>query len=212
MNQGRGRARGSAWLIPTVLLLVLLPVGGAIYRAGASSRADTRPALSRAGSTSRGTAAKALAFADEPTSFVITYRVERYDPTRVQVSTDEHEIRRPYDARLTSTIDGQVTSVRASRFGALVISTGEGPRSLVSPPAPATSDVRLLTALPDALARHLVELREQREVIGRRCQVYRTGTTVAAGELVPLGSKAGEYADICVDARGLLLEEVWVQD
>jgi hypothetical protein len=42
--------------------------------------------------------------------------------------------------------------------------------------------------------------------------VYRTGSTVMAGELAPVGSKAGEYADICVDARGLLLEEVWVQN
>jgi hypothetical protein len=212
MKRGRGRGRESAWLIPTVLLLVLLPVGGAIYSAWASARADKRPALSRAGSTSKGDAARPMAFADEPRSFVITYRVERYDPTKVQVSTDKAEIRRPYDARLTTTIDGKVTGERASRFGALVISTGDGPRSLVSPPAPATSDVRLSTALPDAVDRKLVEVREQREVIGRRCQVYRIGTTVVAGELAPIGSKAGEYADICVDAHGLLLEEVWVKD
>jgi hypothetical protein len=207
-GQQLGRQR---WLVPTVVLLVVLPVGGALNRGYASSRGDGRPALSREGSKSLGRVEQPLAFGAEPRSFVLTYRIERYDPTRVQVSTDKAEIRRPYDARVTSTIDGRITSVRASRFGALVISTGEGPRSLVSPPAPATSDVRLASALPGALDGKAAELREQRQVIGRRCQVYRVGTTVAAGELVPVGSKAGEHADICVDANGLLLEEVWVQ-
>jgi hypothetical protein len=49
-------------------------------------------------------------------------------------------------------------------------------------------------------------------VAGVECQVYRVGSTVAAGDLVPVGANPGEHADICVDRAGLLLEELWFRE
>ena len=77
-------------------------------------------------------------------------------------------------------------------------------------PTLAGPDYRLAPVLEEALGRGLLERREQREVLGRRCQVYRFGTSVVGGVLRPPGDPADEYADACFDAEGLLLEEWWV--
>jgi hypothetical protein len=46
-------------------------------------------------------------------------------------------------------------------------------------------------------------------VNGRSCQVYRAGGPVSAGDITPYKAGAGEYADVCVDRHGLVLEEAW---
>lgn len=85
-------------------------------------------------------------------------------------------------------------------------------RVLAVPPALGTSDLRPDVALPEAVERHLAERREVREVAGRRCQVFRVGSTASDGTLVPIGTTAEEHADVCVDEQGLVLEEWWVKD
>ena len=211
----RTAARSGGWLLPTVLLFVLLPVGFAVFTAVRGGEDDTqdRPELSRDGSKQvDGDPDEPLALGEEPDSYRVVYRIERYDPDKVQVSEDRITVRRPFDGRVQSFIDGRKTGDRASRFGFLIITTGEGPRTLVSPPSPATGDVRLAPALADATEEGWLDVRERREVLGRECQVYRAGSTVVAGTLVPVNSKAGERSDFCVDETGLLLEEVWFKD
>jgi hypothetical protein len=219
MVKQRGRGAPVGWMVPTLLLFVLLPVGYAVFtavRGGDDGTGDGRPKLSRDGSkevtVSKADEGRPLEFGTEPESYELTYRIERYDPDKVQVSQDKISVRRPFDSRVQSSIDGRKTGDRASRFGTLVISTGEGPRTLVSPPAPATADLRLATSLPDALAQNWVEVRERRKVAGQLCQVYRAGSTVVSGTLVPVDTTAGEHSDLCVDRQGLLLEEVWFKD
>jgi hypothetical protein len=190
-------------------------VGGAVYYGVASSKADDPPELSRKGSTALDGAPRdqALPFAPaEPSSYAIRYRTERYDREQVAVASELIEVRRPFDARVTSSQGGRVVSTRISRLGVLAFGTSAGARSFVSPPSPATSDVRLATVLGDAVGEGHAQVRERRRVIGVDCQVYRVGTAVAAGELVPVNTRAGEHADICVDRDGLLLEEVWIKD
>ena len=210
------KARSGGWLLPTVLLFVLLPIVYAVFtavRGGDDGGTPERPKLSRDGSVEiKGSGGAPLAMADEPQSYELVYRIERYDPDKIQVSQDRITVRRPFDARVRSSIDGRQTGDRASRFGALIITTGEGPRTLVSPPAPATGDVRLAPALADAVQEKWLQVRERRKVLGRECQVYRAGSTVVSGTLVPVNTKAGEHSDFCVDANGLLLEEVWFKD
>jgi hypothetical protein len=215
----RRRARSGGWLLPTVLLFVIVPVGWAVYTAATGGDDDgtpERPKLSRKGSevvaSKDEVAGKPLAIGDEPDSYEVTYRVERYDPDKVQVSEDRIAVRRPFDGRITSFIGKRQSGDRASRFGTLVITTGQGPRTLVSPPSPATGDLRLAPVLSDAVEEEWLEVRERRKVLGRECQVYRAGSTVVAGQLIPRNTKAGEHSDFCVDAAGLLLEEVWVKD
>ena len=217
MASRRRRAPRVGWMVPTLLLFVILPLGYAVVTAvSGGDDGPERPELSRAGSEEVEVAAsdqgKPLAFATEPESYELTYRIERYDPDKVQVSQDKLSVRRPFDGRVVSSIDGKQTGDRASRFGTLVLTTGEGPRTLVSPPSPATSDLRLATSMPDAVADEYVQVRERRRVLGQVCQVYRAGSTVASGTLVPVNTTAGEHADFCVDRQGLLLEEVWVKD
>lgn len=200
------------WLIPTVALFVVLPIGIAVYNGlSSSSGGDSRPELSRKGSADLGRKPAALAIGAEPLSYVIEYDIERYGD-EVHRSRDRIEVRRPFEGRVEDAAPGSQPKPRLSRLGTLVISTGDGPRSLVSPPAPATGDLRLKPVLSDAVAGGFLEVRERRRVLQRECQVYRAGSSVSAGELVPVGSKPGEHSDFCVDAEGLLLEEVWIKD
>jgi hypothetical protein len=205
------------WLIPVVLLFVILPIGLAVFTAVSSSDTATegssRPRLLRTGS--RLLQAKPpgpLAIGEEPASYSLTYRIERYDKTKIQVTEETTEVRRPFDARVTTRVDGKVVATRTSRFGTLVIGTGQGPRGLVSPPAPATSDLRMKMTLADAVAAGHLRLAERRRVLGHECQAYRSGSTIGAGELVPVNTRAGESAEFCVDGEGLVLEEVWFKE
>lgn len=212
----RRRQERQLWIIPTVLLFVVVPVGAAVYSAIASGR-DTsptspRPKLSRAGSTFVGRAAEPLPIAAEPSSYEVVYSLERYDATKIHRSRDRIQIRRPFEGRVEDAEPGREPKPRISRVGTLVLSTGAGPRSLVSPPTPATGDLRLKPVLETALTDKLLELQERRRVLGRACQVYRAGSSVTAGELVPVGSRPAEYSDFCVDGDGILLEEVWWKD
>jgi hypothetical protein len=74
----------------------------------------------------------------------------------------------------------------------------------------AGGDVRLAPVVDDAVAAGLLVEREQRDVDGRRCQVYRTGAPVADGLLVK--PTVRDHADVCIDGDGLVLEEWWVVD
>lgn len=209
------RVRGTQrWLLPTLLLLVVLPIGIAVASA-VSNRDGGRPGLRRDGSkqVAADDERPALGFDTQmPQTYELTYAIERYDLKRIQESTETITVRRPFDSRIVTKIDGKEVGRRASRYGALVIGTGEGPKSLAAPPAPASGDLHLANSLPEAVGRGWAELREQRRVAGLPCQVYRVGSTVTAGELVPNGAKPKEWADICVDRSGLLLEEVWTKN
>jgi hypothetical protein len=203
--------------VPTIALLVVLPIGGAVFAAVNGALANRPPKLSRNGSVeTRDLAASRrapLTIARVLTSYSVTYRIERYDKTAVVVSTDVLDVRRPYDAHVAGSTPTTTTAAeRVTRFGILGLATGTGARTLVNPPAPAGSDLRLEHVLTDAVKARALSIREQRKVLGRPCQVYRAGSTVAAGDLVALGAKPGEYSDFCVDRTGLLLEEVWFKD
>lgn len=199
--------------MPTVVLLVIIPLAGAVYRGVTAGGESEVPPLSRKGSALiDADPEQPLVFARVPAAYSMTYSVERYDKAGIQLSIDHLEIRRPFDARIRSEVNGKPTGERVTRFGVLALTTGDGARSLANPPSPSGSDVRVEPVLADAVADDAAEVREQRRVLGRVCQVYRVGSTIAAGDLVPIRGNPGEHADICIDEAGLLLEEVWVKD
>jgi hypothetical protein len=82
-----------------------------------------------------------------------------------------------------------------------------GPVTIARVPALAPSAIRLGPVLPAAEAAGVLESRGQREVAGRRCQVVRTEALLEAGPMRPLDDD-GTHVDTCVDAEGLVLEEV----
>src|SRR5207247_7133823 len=73
-------------------------------------------------------------------------------------------------------------------------------------------DVRAGPVLEDALGAGVIERREQREVAGRRCQVYRSKDTAAGATLAPATDPTRQHADTCIDEAGVVLEEVVVTD
>lgn len=210
----RRRRDRQLWLVPTVGLFVLAPIGAAVYSAVTSTRepSDDWPSVSRKGSEDLGRESTALKIGEEPLSYRVVYDVERYGVDGIHRSRDRIEVRRPFEGRVEDARAGAKPQPRISRIGTLVLSTGAGARTLVSPPAPATGDLRLKPVLADAVAAGHLELRERRRVLDRECQVYRAGSSVSAGGLTPVGAKPGEHSDFCVDEDGMLLEEVWEKD
>jgi hypothetical protein len=145
--------------------------------------------------------------AEPATAYTIIYKVT----TDGNESTETITARRPFESRVELRRGDALVARRVSRFGELVLE-GEGiVRRLAVPPALGTSDVRPDVVLDDATKRGLAERREVRTIADRPCQVYRLGSTASDGTLVPIGTNEGEHADLCVDGRGLVLDEVWVQ-
>jgi hypothetical protein len=141
----------------------------------------------------------------------MTYRVSAgaSAPT-VEVLT----VDRPFTSELvTKGDDGDVRGIHRWAFGRVITAVGdEDPTVFAVGPNVGGYDFHARSAVDEAVESGLLERREQREVIGRRCQVYRTGTSVSDGVLAPVGDVEDEYADVCIDADGLLLEEWWVLD
>src|SRR5687768_65885 len=155
---------------------------------------------------------------EPPPAYEITYRLEDTTTEVGQVTTARIRVRRPFESHVLllagAPPGGRVNVERKSRFGelGLIGNRGRERQVLHIPPAVAGSDLRPDIALKDAETDRLIERREQRRVLGRRCQVWRMGSSIAAGELVAIGSRPGEYADACIDGRGFVLEEVWILD
>lgn len=178
-------------------------------------RGDGDARLRREGSVELEVEAdRALAIRDEPDGYRIVYRVHERG---LAATSDVVSVARPFESRTERREDaageGEIVGLTESAFGRVAVRTGSGSSGrqvLGTGPALAGADVRLPPVLDDALARGWLERREQREVAGRRCQVYRAGTSVLGGALGPPGDPVEEYADACFDEAGLLLEEWWV--
>ncbi|HZQ85132.1 MAG TPA: hypothetical protein VFA83_09860 [Acidimicrobiales bacterium] len=143
--------------------------------------------------------------------FRIVYRVETHAQAE-EVTRREVTVRRPDDSSDLTYPDGSTqpasgfvshgTRLYSVDGGALV---DHGDRSSGAPPG----DWRLAPALPDLARLALVRRVGTARVAGRPCVVYRFAGPV--GDPIAR-AHAGEYADECVDGRGLLLSERWVLD
>lgn len=149
-----------------------------------------------------------------PTSYRAVFRVE--NRARELVTTTERVwVRRPFQSRI-ETYPGPPPgagrpTVRQSAFGVL---TSRSPRAeplnIAAPPSVATGDIRIDAVLDEAVKGRTILRRERREVYGRLCQVYRAGGPVFAGDIERYVPAQGDYADVCVDRNGLVVEEYWV--
>jgi hypothetical protein len=142
----------------------------------------------------------------------VTYRVIQRD--RPGHTMEELTVARPFISELrASEVDGAVISVQRWAFGRVLTRTGDADQQVfaIGPTVPGY-DFHPSVVVDEAIEAGLLERREQREVAGRRCQVYRAASTISDGRLAPLVEESDEYADVCFDAHGLLLEEWWVLD
>lgn len=133
--------------------------------------------------------AEPLTPVDPPTEYRIVYEVD----CRARCPVAEYErritVRRPFSAREESK---GVTRISVFGKGARILASGHT-SVLNTPPIAAVGDT--------SVNRDLVTRRERREIEGvdRHCDVYRIK-----------GGTASQYRDLCVDAAGLILEDVSV--
>lgn len=169
----------------------------------------------RTGSVATGEEPGLFPAPDPPERYRVDYRVEGLGGDDRVVSTDRLWVRRPFESRLESfdgaEVQGEPSSVQVGAFGALRAEGDQDTEVVVAvPPGPPASDTRVAAALAEAHDDGRFELRERREVLGRPCQVIRSATDLASGDLAPPGEE--NYADTCIDERGLVLEELLVVD
>lgn len=150
-----------------------------------------------------------------PEAWHIVYRLEEHAGETITVSTDKVWVRRPYESRLETWSGAPPGERRQSiQVGAFARrgTQATGAQSLVLrlPPAVAPSDVRVLPVLDVAEEEKLLDRREVREVADRRCQVFRSGSLLSAPALTK--PTADNYADTCIDAAGLVLEEILFEE
>lgn len=158
-----------------------------------------------------------LTIGAEPAAYRIVFRLEQTtgNVDDVTVSTDVVSVQRPFQSRLDTKRGappgGALLSVQVGRFGHIETrGQNRATATIAAVPGVAPSDVRIGSIVGDLLERGQAELREQREVVGRRCQVLRTGRPLSSLGIAP--PSEAEYADNCVDAEGLVLEELYVVD
>ncbi len=173
------------------------------------------PSIGRGESRSRGEG-QPLTIGVGPASYTVEYRLEERVADGIRVSTERLAVRRPFDARLQTLAGpppgGKVIATNVWTLGRSSSVQGDA-EPLVSdqPPQPAGGDIRLAPVLPAALRNELVELRERRQVLGRTCEVLRSGSRLVSADLKGQTGRKN-YVDTCVDSDGLVLEEVQTRD
>lgn len=198
-------------------ILVATIVAPAAQDSASEADERPRPAATRPGSVVVDATGELTRLAP-PRAYRLTYRVQDWAGGRVLETTDTITVERPYRG-LTEVRDQDAAAGDPARsrtvtdFGRISFEGRDAQALLVdNPPALAAGDLRFDAVLADAVAAGRLAAREQREVAGRRCRVYRSLEPVAAGTLTREPATATDYTDSCFGADGLLLEEVWVTD
>ena len=151
-----------------------------------------------------------------PSQYRLVYvREELPDKGAARSSTEVHSVRRPFESHVIRSEGrlpgGDPLLERTARLTRSLTRVGRNAANVLGvAPAAAPGDVRLASLLDRAIELGLIERREQRKVLGRRCQVYRTGGSLYEGTL--RRAEPGAHADSCVDGAGLVLEEVIVTE
>jgi hypothetical protein len=143
---------------------------------------------------------------DPPRTYRIAYRVdEAGKPTRLQLLT----VRRPFDGRNeTSDADGTNSVGIAVSAGHAWRLAGGVPEADLGPKAPSTppGDSRPLLAMGRAIRAGLAKQAGHTKVAGRTCTRYAVAEPLGK----PLSAPGPiSRTELCVDRRGLVLEERW---
>ena len=206
-------------VVPAVVL-ALVAAGGvaaALFARddedAARAREETeRPRLRRISSEPAPDLNGDLTVEPAPVTARLVYQVR--SPGNADIS-EQLWVRRPFQSRLETYAGPRPGPVRSeTETGLRHNATRSGdaaPVVITRPPGLAGADLRVDPVLGDAVAAGLLERREWRRVLDRPCQVFRAGASVSSGELRH-PAPGGEYADVCVDRAGHVLEEWWLGD
>ena len=193
--------------------------GAAADGAGAARGGRPDVASARDGSILVADDAPPLVVDDQPQTYRIVYRLDDHAAGGHVVSTDVLEVDRPLKGRLRSYAgapderdEDEIIGGQVSVLTRLSVPEIEGRPAVTirTPPDLAGNDLRFGPVAEWAVEQGFLERRERRRVLDRECTVYRAGDPVTAGGLTPVSPDGEDYADACVDDRGLLLEELWV--
>ena len=174
---------------------------------------DPPSAELRAKRTSGG----ALAVSAQPSAYRTVYRAENYEGEGVTVSTEEVAVQRPFEGRVAilegEPPGGTVRFEGRSAFARYANYTDAGAVQVAGDaPAVALGDLRLAASLDELVKQGLFVIGDRRRArLGgetRDCQTYRTGSPLQGLKIT--APTATDYVDVCLDASGLMLEELVV--
>jgi hypothetical protein len=155
-----------------------------------------------------------LAINTPPVTMKLAYQIEVKASTgEITNHYQEITLRRPFDDNVIFYV-GQApassTEYKAiTNMGLSATSTTDAPFEIRSAlPVTSEVDVRFDVTLDDLINNGFYQRRERRELLGRQCTMYRTGRTVQNQTVAAATAK--DYADICIDDSGLVLEEIAV--
>jgi hypothetical protein len=148
-----------------------------------------------------------------PTAYHVVYKIDTSGAQGNQTMTEDMTIQRPFNSKIVTKSGpppGTTEQWTASSNLGLYADTSSGgsPQVRQSHPQTALGDFRLDATLTDLVSSGMFQTKERRTVLGRDCQVYRTG--VALESFSTQAPTAKDYADVCIDSAGLMLEEVAV--
>jgi hypothetical protein len=183
-------------LVPLVAAVAL-----AAACSGGSKGDDAAPhttvTIGRAGSTSVDTTAH-VAIGAPPDTYEVRYRIEEVHDDRAESSTARLLVDEPFRSRLEIRRGSTLVSLRVADLHYLGTRTPTGAVVLTSTPAPAVDAVRPDLTLHDQSG-------DVRRIVGRTCEMHQLGSALLDGD----GTfTAGDTFDVCVDANGLVLEQL----
>jgi len=144
-----------------------------------------------------------------------TYGI-KYDSTynnagTTSTSTNDYLVQRPFDSALSIKAPDPETNTDFSAVSAIGIKSylsGGQASAQTDVPAAGLADFRFDASITDLVADGSYVLKERRTLIGRECQMYRTGQSPETYSMAP--PTATNYTDVCIDGSGLILEEIVV--
>ncbi|MEO5898693.1 MAG: hypothetical protein ABIR68_01015 [Ilumatobacteraceae bacterium] len=224
--------RGRGWIIGVVLcsLVLVAVVVVALYH-GRDSSSPAAPSTHLTASLVPE-ASGPLQLVQVPTAYSVTYELQSSNsddaadpadsPTALDVpstanrtyttSTEQFRVQRPFQTHIDSKTGappgGDIQWSIVSDLGVSSSSTtgDETPSVDTITPSAGIGDWRLDAVLDDLVADKTFVLRERRSLLGRDCQVYRTGSPLE--NYAVTAPTDTTYADVCIDASGLVLEQV----
>jgi hypothetical protein len=148
-----------------------------------------------------------------PGSYRIVYQTALNTGGFDVVNTETLGVRRPFDSRKITRSGpppgGALLDDQISTLTRIALQPVNSPRSILLVSAGmAPFDIRLEASLEPLLKQGALERRERRRVVSRDCQIYRSSGTLDSTTITPLVSGSTSNIDTCIDADGLVLEQV----
>ncbi|MCU1361508.1 MAG: hypothetical protein JWN99_2797, partial [Ilumatobacteraceae bacterium] len=184
-----------------------LVIGGiVIIRSRGSSAADVTMVAAQVDGT-----VGPLDITESPAAYTVTYRVETFaSDGGSALTTEDFSILRPFDTSIVSKSGAppggdEQWSVTTTTGLYQQSSAGQDPTANVFAPTTAPGDYRFDASLGDLVADGDFVMGERRTLLGRQCQVYRTGSPLESYTIT--APTDTDHSDVCIDDAGLLLEE-----